>query len=689
MKDNESRKSRAQQLFQEGMQNVYQNRVKFSMESLRELTVPKRKCDTPPVSRFFQRALNNGDLRGSLLQTLYLIESGAAFHTTSLPTYQKLMEFFKVPQMDRRTLGGPFLRIIHQGVKNILLQMISVSCDAFSITFDCWSDIGRKNSFLAVTRHFTPKNAWELKTVVLDVIPFTGRHTAQSLAQKIGERLQNMKNSLLYFGVTDNASNVSKALSLLLTSYRREQVVNKSIEDECEESKEEKEEKEDDDDEHAPDSSSIYDDIDQIVAVEDEDHEEDITGFHCACHTLDLVVHHAIDSVPIVTEDVLSIRNIVVAIKASTQMQEKLHIIQQDCQNRQYDPILDVRTRWNSTLFMLQRFELIAGDIACLFKEKHFDEKLYYFPNAEARARLSQYILILQDFEQASRFLEGEKYETIAHLPQIIFDLFDKLTSPMQVFPHVTKFRQALLSQMENRFSDLLTSVNPSLLAAAVHPYHGHLSFLSEELRDQVWNAVTEWGISLFEDDVRPLDEEEDSDVSEQERALIRILQKSSDSTKWRASLDLLRKRFESSSHREQWKFDWRGAKKNQLKSQCHDKAHLRKYSEFYLDDLNGKRQLGKEGLFTYIHPLVKMVMSLPASTAPVERVFSACAFLKPAARARLGPNILEYLTVIRYYIKSPYFDFEMLLNEISALIFHAKKVDCFFLLIYLTVCAG
>jgi len=40
--------------------------------------------------------------------------------------------------------------------------------------------------------------------------------------------------------------------------------------------------------------------------------------------------------------------------------------------------------------------------------------------------------------------------------------------------------------------------VNSSLLAAAINPYHGHLSFISSELQNQVWLKVKDWCDELY-----------------------------------------------------------------------------------------------------------------------------------------------------------------------------------------------
>lgn len=47
-------------------------------------------------------------------------------------------------------------------------------------------------------------------------------------------------------------------------------------------------------------------------------------------------------------------------------------------------------------------------------------------------------------------------------------------------------FAARFVSALEHHLGDLLTAPNPALYAAALHPAHGHLRFLSAGVRDAV-----------------------------------------------------------------------------------------------------------------------------------------------------------------------------------------------------------
>ena len=149
-------------------------------------------------------------------------------------------------------------------------------------------------------------------SAVLDVIPFKGRHTAAKLAYEIGIRLLDM-DALLYSGTTDNAPNVVLAMRRLLNDAWQN-------EDE--------------------------DDIDDL--------EE--SGFHCQDHTLDLAIRTAFAEVDTVMNDILLVRNLVVAVKASTLKQDRLRVIQTILHQKKLIVIQDTPTHWNSIFFMLSQF---------------------------------------------------------------------------------------------------------------------------------------------------------------------------------------------------------------------------------------------------------------------------------------------------------------------------------------------
>lgn len=127
-----------------------------------------------------------------LLNCLFIAESGCSFHLTQLKTYQDWMKELRQPEASRVALSGPLLELVFRAVRIALKKKMyfyhektmeyQSCCSSFSITMDAWTDIGCNNSYLALTRHWIPDHEWNLYSAVLDVIPFSQRHTSENIA---------------------------------------------------------------------------------------------------------------------------------------------------------------------------------------------------------------------------------------------------------------------------------------------------------------------------------------------------------------------------------------------------------------------------------------------------------------------------------------------------------------------------
>ena len=265
--------------------------------------------------------------------------------------------------------------------------------------------------------------------------------------------------------------------------------------------------------------------------------------------------------------------------------------------------------------------------------EGHFDDLI--FPSIQCIERIEKYVLLLSPLEKVSRFLEGEKYNTISHVPALLHFIFTVLETPQQELPILVTLRQHLATQVRNRFGNILTEVNPALLAAAVHPVHGHLSFIPPNLQGQVWEKVKEWCNAVYEDG-----------VNQPAPHLAAYMRQAK-----HLAIDVLKENFKSQQHRILWPFQFNYGEDIKVEA-------VRPLSQFYEEDEQGLK------LYVIIHKVVKMLSCLPCTSAPSERVFSCSGFLKPPLRNRLSPHLLEYLTIIQTYIHAPYYSFESLFQK-------------------------
>ena len=88
----------------------------------------------------------------------------------------------------------------------------------------------------------------------------------------------------------------------------------------------------------------------------------------------------------------------------------------------------------------------------------------------------------------------------------------------------------------------------------------------------------------------------------------------------WRVSLGAIRLYFEMCEHvHQEWETKWY---RNDFKTP-------KPWSDFYI-----KEAKEKESLFYHVHDLIKMILSVPATSAALERVFSCTGFLKSSYRS-------------------------------------------------------
>ena len=75
--------------------------------------------------------------------------------------------------------------------------------------------------------------------------------------------------------------------------------------------------------------------------------------------------------------------------------------------------IKDIRTRWNSTLFMLQRCILLKDAINHVLAESKYANLV---PSAEQWLAAEKLSALLKPFQIATDFLQGEKYPTLGRV---------------------------------------------------------------------------------------------------------------------------------------------------------------------------------------------------------------------------------------------------------------------------------
>ena len=238
-----------------------------------------------------------------------------------------------------------------------------------SLTVDIWSSL-KSESFLGITIHFI-SDEWSLKHFTLDIFRIKGSHTGQLIADEIYKVLVefNLENKAISI-TTDNATNVVASTRILKTKFQY-----------------------------------------------------DFIHFRCIAHILNLVVTSGLDVINI---QIKKLRKLIKTIKKSSKMIEELENLAKLDNKNFIRPILDCKTRWNSTYSMINRAYILKENMQMLgIKYPILNNYMLTEAEWELFYELDQF---LEQFNKATIDLSNQSYPTIAHsriiLLAIKIDLF-------------------------------------------------------------------------------------------------------------------------------------------------------------------------------------------------------------------------------------------------------------------------
>lgn len=185
----------------------------------------------------------------------------------------------------------------------------------YSLTADIWTSSINREAFLGLTVHYIDSN-WCLHNFLLDIIPFKISHSGMNIAKEIMRVLEefNITEKIIAL-TTDNAS------AMLVCGK-------------------------------------------EIVSILDNEFSSLIfSHYHCAAHILNLAVQQGLKS----SDNIINkIRNLMGKLKNSTRLCDDLRLLCEIKKINYLKPILDVETRWNSTYYMLKRFEILQPALILL-----------------------------------------------------------------------------------------------------------------------------------------------------------------------------------------------------------------------------------------------------------------------------------------------------------------------------------
>jgi len=288
-----------------------------------------------------------------------------------------------------------------QEKQQLLAQLLHDSMISTNFTTDEWTAYHRP--YIGITIHWISAN-FELHQALLTIEEIPYPHTGWNIAQKLAKTFDNWGlNNRIFVGVSDNAANVTKAMSDLA------------------------------------------------------EFEYEIKHIRCAAHTIQLSVKKGLEVIKEFLSQVSKLNNFLVNKdkhrESLRKMQEICHsktileplsfddnelIDQNQSFNHIVEPIRDVITRWNSTFKVLCRLNELKAAIKLLIttlksesvKDYHDDGILLesLFLNDDQWNIVDELIILLKNFAAATEIFGGSNYPTLSLTYPIISNLFQHLT---------------------------------------------------------------------------------------------------------------------------------------------------------------------------------------------------------------------------------------------------------------------
>ena len=275
--------------------------------------------------------------------------------------------------------------------------------------------------------------------------------------------------------------------------------------------------------------------------------------------------------------------------------------------------ILDVAKKWSSTFRMIERFVQLYEDFMVYAVRGGFDDydedscgRVISITEWQTLKSWTDALAPVADFVLIG---EEEKCVTMAWICPLFAHVLNCVKPPRLVERQERRFRRILFQSLDQRLGFLLKQPNMALAAAALHPAFSRLTFISEDLREEVWDDLfrccKEYG------QIQDQEIERDSDVEDMDVDMMDPLQqldnpKISETTA-KCLLRELRKRL---------------AKCAKSDISLTDMIRIAATNANFNPLRWWRRAEALGGYQTVIH-LPRIIFCTPASSVPSERIFS------------------------------------------------------------------
>ena len=543
------------------------------------------------------------------------------------------------------------------------VKSLFASLDYISATIDIWSD-RRMRGFMGITVHWMDKHNFEMHMACLAVIRIKGSHTGVNI-------LEHFDNVMLKFNikckavriVSDGAANMRKAFELQLEVPADESEVLEVVEQRevCAAAKEcidSDEEMEDAAGSTAPDTESS---LDTATFLEMEQLEEELSAkvaamflssdhykrVGCFNHALHNVVG---DGLKVAGS---RIRNVLAKVKFWVVLLHKSSKFF-DCMEEAFGGELSldkaVKTRWNSTVKEADSFLNSDETKFNLGVEKYGDKtaakkKL----NAQDRVILNEFIAVLELFTEATLRTEGDATPTINVALPLLLCVIRNLQEALPTATYCVQLIKGLLNSLFKRFDGALQLVGFKTLVA---PFYNPLPLEEgQRFNDDIYLVAPTLDptvkMSWVEQECVFLTDDEKAALKERIQARILAKLAVSECPSQPQHHSGICTSFEQPQKKSRL-LQYRAAP---TAAPVISKTPTQEMFEYLHDPDVSEVQVfwaRKKYDLPKLAALVPQVLCVPASSSPIERVFSAAGYIMRPHRARLSYKTLQALIFLK-----------------------------------------
>ncbi|KAL4500702.1 hypothetical protein ABPG72_019936 [Tetrahymena utriculariae] len=281
----------------------------------------------------------------------------------------------------------------------------------FALTLDLWT-AQTTDPYLGITLHYLNEDFEDI-SVYLDFNIFPHPHTSENIFRKVKKVLQDYEIQKKIISITsDSGPNVLKAVSSLIDNLKQEYGI------------------------------------------------QSIFQLRCAAHALNIVVNNGINQFGNLFQNTISeIRTFFVKLRKSSQKLQYFMSQQQIIQETQLKPILDIKTRWNSTYLMIERALKLEKTIKFVISTN--DDYKDITINNQTWKILTILSELLNPFYQATLMMSEQKNPVSHSILHIYVSLIDTLTKFKS--DHEQDYSQEVQLPIDNMKQKLLEAMNHNI----------------------------------------------------------------------------------------------------------------------------------------------------------------------------------------------------------------------------------